>query len=1156
MVPANGAIARVLTSLAMGFLVLLCRAALAVGAEPVPQPAPARDTRDAAPSNGAGNEQQLQQIDRRVHDGQYMDAETQARAALLAMDAGGEGDTYAAAQVADRLVEALLQGGKGTRPEALAFAQRAVALKEKLIGRQDAEVARSLERLGRVLVVRNDPEAQPTLLRALGLLEASLGPDHLDVALARNSLGEAFLVQAGDSDAAMTWLKQALAIRERAAGPDTPVVADTLRLIGQCLSSKGDFEAATSYLRHSVEIYVQALGPEHPEVASSLTALGHSLLRSGDYAGAEANLERALQILDGALGSDSPLAASTLSWLGWALGELGDFSAAVPLMERSVAIHVSEFGADSTRTAGALQNQAFVLSEVGESSRAVQLEKAAAGIYEKALGPWHPELATALNNEGVTLAFDLGDYAAAEPVLDRALAIREKQFGGDSHWVAAVLSNLAGGVYCNVGEYGKARDYLVRALAIREKHFGPNHILVANILENLSTATRGLGDQAEAVRYAERALAIRENILGSNHPRVAELLINHARLLAESGRTEAALADAVSGESMSRDHLLLTARTTSERQTLVYASKRAAALNLLVSMGVQHKGEDSLATAAWDSIIRSRALVLDEMLQRRKSTGPSTDPEIKDLVENVNRTTAQLAGLIVRGPNPEDAVPYPVALDDARKAKERAEFALAAKSEKYRQQRAWNHAGFDDVAAVLPPNTALVAFVRYQGIELAKPKDGKSPLPLNVSSPSYAAFVLPGSGASPVLLPLGDAARIERAVARWRETVTQVGLAAGREWGVGELTYRKAGADLRRVVWDPIAAHLGGAATVFIVPDGALSLVTFTALPAGEKRYVIEDARTIHYLSAERDLLTPNEASSGGGLLALGNPDFGERRLFAALGAARSGATPVTEEGTANVFRGSRSVCGSFQSMRFQPLPASVQETNEITRIWNYRVNVAHGLRAVRDPTEVAQVFTGRAANETMFKRSAGGHRVLHIATHGFFLGGDCASALDSPTTGRAAAESGAVTRENPLLLSGLAFAGANHRESAGPDEDDGILTAQEISTLDLRGTEWAVLSACDTGTGEIRAGEGVFGLRRAFQLAGARTVIMSLWPVEDEATRQWMTALYRHRFGEGKTTAESVNDASRELLQQRRARGQSTHPFYWAGFIAAGAWQ
>jgi CHAT domain-containing protein len=147
------------------------------------------------------------------------------------------------------------------------------------------------------------------------------------------------------------------------------------------------------------------------------------------------------------------------------------------------------------------------------------------------------------------------------------------------------------------------------------------------------------------------------------------------------------------------------------------------------------------------------------------------------------------------------------------------------------------------------------------------------------------------------------------------------------------------------------------------------------------------------------------------------------------------------------------------------------------------------------------------------------------------------------------------ATAENPLLLSGLAFAGANRRASAKPDETDGILTAEEIAGINLAGVDWAVLSACDTGVGEIKVGEGVFGLRRAFQVAGARTVIMSLWPVEDEATRQWMATLYREHFLDGKDTGESVRAASLQILRQRRAKHQSTHPFYWGAFIAAGDW-
>ena len=235
--------------------------------------------------------------------------------------------------------------------------------------------------------------------------------------------------------------------------------------------------------------------------------------------------------------------------------------------------------------------------------------------------------------------------------------------------------------------------------------------------------------------------------------------------------------------------------------------------------------------------------------------------------------------------------------------------------------------------------------------------------------------------------------------------------------------------------------------------------------------------------------------------------------------------------------------------MNFEPLPAASEEVGEVAALWTEG----------RPSAKVVQL-TGPAASEAAFKENAAGQRVLHLATHGFFLGGQCESAFDG-TRGvggivSAGPEPETITGENPLLLSGLALAGANHRSAAGPDEEDGILTAEEIAALDLTGVEWAVLSACDTGVGEIQAGEGVFGLRRAFQVAGARTVIMSLWSVEDESAREWMRALYEGRLEDGLDTAAAVHNASLTVLEARRKRGESTHPSFWAGFVAAGDWR
>jgi CHAT domain-containing protein len=325
---------------------------------------------------------------------------------------------------------------------------------------------------------------------------------------------------------------------------------------------------------------------------------------------------------------------------------------------------------------------------------------------------------------------------------------------------------------------------------------------------------------------------------------------------------------------------------------------------------------------------------------------------------------------------------------------------------------------------------------------------------------------------------------------------------------------------------------------VFIVPDGALNLVNLAALPVGTTEYLVERRPTIQYLSTERDLLPSSETKSeGNGLLALGGPSFDNvlpirRRQQSTLRAAP---------------------CGTLQSMTFDQLPATLREATEIAGLWK---SAASSAGAGDVHLSVANDATERA-----FKQHAPGRRVLHLATHGFFLGGECADA--TPGTRAVGRVSPArvkppsrVDVPNPLLVSGLAFAGANQRSRAKPDQEDGILTAEEISAMNLRGTEWAVLSACDTGLGEVKAGEGVFGLRRAFQIAGVRTVIMSLWSVEDEATRQWMRALYDARLNERLDTAESVRAASLRVLRDRRSKRLSTHPFHWGAFVSAGDWR
>ena len=189
--------------------------------------------------------------------------------------------------------------------------------------------------------------------------------------------------------------------------------------------------------------------------------------------------------------------------------------------------------------------------------------------------------------------------------------------------------------------------------------------------------------------------------------------------------------------------------------------------------------------------------------------------------------------------------------------------------------------------------------------------------------------------------------------------------------------------------------------------------------------------------------------------------------------------------------------------------------------------------------------------------RLAVGRRFVHFATHGFLA--DRCAAASGRSTARSKARSEPARFDgvevDPLLLTGLALAGVNRRREHGGSEDEGLLTAEEIAGLDLSSVEWAVLSACESGLGTIRDGEGVLGLRRAFQIAGTGTLVMSLWKVQDESAREWMRELYRARL-RGQGSAASIRAASLEVLAARRRDGRSTHPSFWGAFIGSGDWR
>jgi CHAT domain-containing protein/tetratricopeptide (TPR) repeat protein len=990
--------------------------------------------------------------------------------------------TDAEAAFREQLASIHALGQAGQYAEAVEAAQALVPAAEEAFGGESLEVADALAALlsamDRAVVRGRRPAvARAALLaaaeRCLAIRERLLGPDDVAVAEALVQLAWAHWAR-GDYRQRRDLVARALPIFEARLGPDDPVVANELIHLGRAEGQLGDFERSRELHERAAAIYSSPARFDARELAVSLEGQGYATQRLGDVAEAERLFRRALALSEGLPAGPTARTAPILLLLAEAQLERGAYDEARSVLERAVAINEKNLGTRDQRTARAARQLAIVV--------------------------WKQ-----------------GDLAAARREMRRALAIQEAA-SGPSHPVVALHLQPLAELLAEAGEVGEARALAERALAIREAALGADHPLTAETMRVLASVT---ADTTAALGLLDRALGATRRAFGPSHPAVARTLAERSRVLLQRGDAAAALASALEAETSAREWLRLALGSLDERSAMAAVRSTARGLDLALSVAASG-AEPQAIDGVLDAVVRSRALVLDEIAARHRVARSSTDPEIARLEAALATTRERLARLALRGSREEMAEGDRRLIGDAQRAKEQAEAALAERSRLFREARDDSQRGLAAVKATLGEGEVLVSFVQYR--RHGRPAGPAGPVP------SYGAFVTRPREAAR-FVPLGDAARIDGLVTRWREVLLRErGGVTGREPRGSLADYRAVALGLRRAIWDPIEPRLRGAARVSLVPDGALHLVSFAALPAPRGAYLLESGPLVHYVTAERDLVARPAEPPSRGLLALGDPDFetaaptapGHERV---ADASSGGALPAQVR--------SASGCEPFQKLRFAPLPASGQEVDDLASPF--------------DPAETLRLRRG-AAGEGAVKELARGRRVLHLATHAFFLGEDCPSTLASRSEGEALPGAQA-----PLLRTGLALAGANRRASAPADAEDGILTAEEIAGLDLRGLEWAVLSACGTGVGEITAGEGVLGLSRAFRVAGAGTTIMSLWAVDDEATRRWMGALYRNRFQEGRATDEAVRAASLESLRERRSRGRSTHPFYWAGFIASG---
>lgn len=987
--------------------------------------------------------------------------------------------------------------GQGRYREAIPLAEHVVEILEKALGPEHMDTAAALSDLAWLYKASGEyAKAEPLFKRALAIYEEVPGPEDPYTATALNNLAALYQVT-GDYAKAEPLYQRALAIDEKVLGPEHPDTAASLTRLAGLYKVFGEYAKAEPLYQRALAIFEKVRGPEDRDTTTVLNNFGSLYEASGEYSKAEPLYQQALANCEKVLGPEHPDTAVVLNNLGGLYQAAGAYTKAEPLYLRALEIREKALGPEHPLTASSVTRLAGLYKVTGAYTKAEALYQRALAIFEKASGPEHTDTATCLNNLAGLYA-DTGEFAKAEPLYRRALAIYEKMLGPQHPDTATALDNLAE-VYRNSDAFAKAEALYKRALAICEKVLGPQHRLTAIALNNLALLYDTIGSHAKAVPLYQRALAITEKVFGPEYPGNAGIRSNLAALYEASGKyamAESLLRRAQVIEEANTARFLISG---SEARMLAYLEQRLGGVFADISFSLAHPTARGTALGL-TSVLQYKGRVLEAMSDSAARLRRSVAPQDRALFDQLSGVAQEYSTLTFRGPGDLSPEAYRQRLDALGQQQEKLEADLSSSSAALRQ--AVTPITLEAVRQALPADAVLVEWFRYE------PFDPNAKWSTRWGTPSYVAYVLKRSG-EPVAINLGEAEPIEDLVAEFRTAVSDP----------TSTYFKDVGEDLYGKLIRPLHPYMAHTERLLLSPDGALNLLPFAALVDEYGQYLAQRFE-ITYLTSGRDLLRiAAESPARSSAVIVADPNYGQ---------SANGETPVDSG-----LQPARSIDLDRGGLVFTPLPGTAAEAKALQSLLKL---------------DAQNVLTGDRATESSL-RELHGPRILHLATHAFFLNDQEVAAAALKPVGFSSETLSLPSGENPLLRSGLALAGANARHSGATD--DGILTAAEMAQLDLLGTQLAVLSACETGVGTVQTGEGVYGLRRALVLAGAQAQLDSLWKVADAATQELMLDYYQ-RLLKGKGRSEALRAAQKAMITNPVRQ----HPYYWAAFIPIGDWR
>jgi CHAT domain-containing protein len=814
-------------------------------------------------------------------------------------------------------------------------------------------------------------------------------------------------------------------------------------------------------------------------------------LNAGDYINGAEIAKQALVLARQNYGESHFNTLMSLTILGRLYKAQGRYELAEPLYVKIVELCKVLLGEKHPNTLIAMDNLSNLYQSQGRSELAEKMKVSVLALSKQVLGEKHPDTVITMGNLAV-LYKENKRYQLAQPLFEQVFYLSKEVFGEQAPNTLIAMDNLAS-IYEDQRQFQLAQPLKERVLQLSQQVLGDKHPDTLIVMNNLASFYDAQGHYDLAQPLKEQVLQLNKEVLGNYHPNTLIAMNNLGLLYQTTEQWEKATEiwrQMLRAANFYLERLLWGA---GEKTRQAYLQQQEFKRNNYLSF----YRERHLPEEAFYFSLSRKGLLLRLSSEVSALAKNTADPQIKQQTAQFNQLREQLSGLVF-AKNPDKAQIQ----------------LLEEKINTLEMQLSQAVSGFKrstmditpaQVLDKLQPQQALVDFLVYKQVDL-KDQSEKSEQLLALIADKEKGIEL---------ISLGDMQPITQAIQAYRKAII-----SESESRFKKLKHPQFAQQLYQQLWQPLLPYLDNKKTVYVIGDGMLNLLPFKALQNNEGHYLTEQVQLIT-LNSGRDLVVPTSNVQPNAASIFVNPHYDLQKS----------APDSNRQRKTN-----RTISRGLEDVYFAPLEQTQKEGDVIEQL-------------MQTSSQPPQFYAQLAASEFEINRVRQ-PRILHLATHGFFME-DIKPQSSSEQTRTAATDSKQVKFiENPLTRAGLALSYANQgiKGIKQADGTDGILTALEVLSLNLEGTQLVTLSACETGLGDIKVGEGVYSLNRAFQEAGAKAVLSTLWSVDDEGTNKFMQSFYR-RFLQGMPAQQALQETQSEFIHSEKWR----HPFFWATFVMTG---